>query len=314
VPATRLALGACALLLTAGLWGSNHVVARAIHEMVPLPALVFWRWAIALTILTPAAWWEIKRYREPLLRQSWDIAIGGTIGVGVFSYLLIGGAYQSLALEVGIINATTPVWVAILAWVYGQSRTGWEGWIGLLLALVGTVTILAKGSASTLGALDIRLGNLWSLLGAIAFAWFSLRVRTWSREIGPLSLTAATAWAGLIGVMLPVYLISLLFGGPLLVHEGSDLPYALSATAYVALGPTLLGNVGYLYGVSALGPERAAAFIYLSPIFSAILSVIWLGETLQSFHFAGFSMIFSGLLLVNDDQRRVAQVRSGANK
>ena len=36
-------LGTLALIATAALWGSNHVVARAAREAVPLPALVFWR-------------------------------------------------------------------------------------------------------------------------------------------------------------------------------------------------------------------------------------------------------------------------------
>jgi len=40
------------------------------------------------------------------------LIVGGAVGVGLFSYLLLGGAYQSLAIEVGFINATTPVWVA----------------------------------------------------------------------------------------------------------------------------------------------------------------------------------------------------------
>jgi drug/metabolite transporter (DMT)-like permease len=143
----------------------------------------------------------------------------------------------------------------------------------------------------------------------MTFAWFSLRVRTWGRDIGSLSLTAATAWAGLFSVMLPAYLIWLLFGGVPFAYQAGDLPNALSAMAFVALGPTLMGNVGYLYGVTVLGPHRAAAFIYLSPVFSAILSVALLGEVLQPFHLVGFVMIIAGLLLVSFDQRQVA--RSG---
>ena len=51
--------------------------------------------------------------------------IGGVVGVGLFSYLLLGGAYQSLAIEVGFINATTPVWVLLLGpvrWAAASSR------------------------------------------------------------------------------------------------------------------------------------------------------------------------------------------------
>ena len=81
--------------------------------MVPLPALVFWRWLPAAVILTIVA--------LPALRQAWPVIrprlggliAGGTVGVGLFSYCLLGGAYQSLAIEVGFINATTPVWVLV---------------------------------------------------------------------------------------------------------------------------------------------------------------------------------------------------------
>jgi drug/metabolite transporter (DMT)-like permease len=101
--------GTSALIATAALWGSNHVVARAARDAVPLPALVFWRWLPAAVILTIFA--------LPALRQAWPmirsrlggLVVGGAVGVGVFSYLLLGGAYQSLAIEVGFINATTPV-------------------------------------------------------------------------------------------------------------------------------------------------------------------------------------------------------------
>jgi drug/metabolite transporter (DMT)-like permease len=41
--------------------------------------------------------------------------------------------------------------------------------------------------------------------------------------------------------------------------------------------PTLLGN---LFGVSTTGPARAAAFLHLSPLFSAALSILWLDEQL----------------------------------
>jgi len=305
---THMAMGVAALLLTALLWGSNHVVARAVHDTVPLSALVFWRWALALVLLTPLAWHQIRRDREPLMRQRREIAIGGIVGVGLFSFLLIGGAYQSLALEVGMINATTPAWVAVLAWGMGQSLPGWRCWTGLALAFTGTALILTQGSLAVLGALDIRIGNLWSLLGAMAFAWFSLRIKVWSREIGALSLTAATAWAGLLAVMLPVYVMSLVLGGAAFAHETPDLPGAISAIAFIGLGPTLLGNIGYLFGVTVLGPQRAAAFIYLSPVFSAVLSVIWLGEVLHSYHLIGFALIVAGLILVNLDRRQPASL------
>ena len=194
-------LGTLALIATAALWGSNHVVARAAREAVPLPALAFWRWLPAAAILTVIA--------LPAMRQAWPairarftgLVVGGAIGVGLFSYFLLGGAYQSLAIEVGFINATTPVWVLLLGrWMGEGHLTAGVKW-GVALAFAGTLLIISKGQPQTLTELKFSLGNLWSLLAAISFAWFSIRIRDWSRTIAPLPLMVVTGWSGLIVVI-----------------------------------------------------------------------------------------------------------------
>lgn len=291
-------LGTLALIVTAALWGSNHVVARAAREAIPLPSLVFWRWLPAAVLLTLVA--------LPTLREAWPtirprlggLIIGGAVGVGLFSYLLLGGAYQSLAIEVGFINATTPLWVLLLGlWMGGGKLTAGMKW-GLALAFAGTLLIITKGHQEALTALSFSVGNLWSLLAAMAFAWFSIRARDWSRTIAPLALTVVTAWSGLIVVMLPVYIVWIVLGGPWLVWNAADTGFALTTIAFIALGPTMLGNLFYLYGVARIGPARAAAFLYLSPLFSAAFSIGWLGEELAWYHVAGFSAILSGLIFL----------------
>jgi drug/metabolite transporter (DMT)-like permease len=193
--AASRSLGSAALIATAALWGSNHVVARAAREVVPLPSLVFWRWGLASLALLVIA--------LPALRQAWpairprlpELTLGGAIGVGVFSYLLLGGVYQSLALEVGFINATTPMWVLLIGLVTRQSEEALTPSLvcGLALAFAGTLLIICKGRLDALTLVRFSLGNLWSLLAAITFAWFSLRVRDWSRTIPALPLMVVTA-------------------------------------------------------------------------------------------------------------------------
>lgn len=300
-------LGTLALIATAALWGSNHVVARAARDAVALPALVFWRWLAAAIILTVIA--------LPSLRESWPairprlggLVMGSAVGVGLFSYFLLGSAYQSLAIEVGFINATTPVWVLLLGlWMGGGNLSaGMQG--GIALAFAGTLLIICKGQPQAVTELKFSLGNFWSLLAAISFAWFSIRIRDWSRAIAPLPLTVVTAWSGLIVVMLPVYLVWVASGGPWLVWNEADIGFALAATGYVGLGPTMLGNLFYLYGVASLGPPRAAAFLYLSPLFSAAFSIGWLGERLAWYHVAGLAAILAGLMMLG----RFAPKRTG---
>jgi len=297
-------LGTLALIATAALWGSNHVVARAARDAIPLPALVFWRWFPAAVILTIVAL-PALRDAGPMIRpRLGGLILGGAVGVGLFSYLLLGGAYQSLAIEVGFINATTPVWVLLLGVWMGGGRLAVGMLGGLALAFAGTLLIISKGQLQAFTELRFSLGNFWSLLAAIAFAWFSIRVRDWTRVIAPLPLTVVTAWSGVIVVMLPVYLVWVASGGPWLVWQDADLGFALATAAYIGLAPTMLGNLFYLYGVATLGPARAAAFLYLSPLFSAGLSVLWLGERLAWYHLAGIAAIFAGLYVLGRSARR----------
>ena len=67
----------------------------------------------------------------------------------------------------------------------------------------------------------------------------------------------------------------------------------------------MLGNFFYSYGVALIGPTRAAAFLYLSPLFSAALSIGWLGEQLAWYHVAGFAAIFAGLIILGYPNQRV---------
>jgi drug/metabolite transporter (DMT)-like permease len=289
-------LGTLALIATAALWGSNHVVARAARDAAPLQALVFWRWLPALLILTAVAWPGLRRCWPDIRARLGALTIGGVVGVGLFSFLLIGGAYQSPAIEVGFINATTPVWVVLLSRMMGQGEITPRGYLGFALAFIGTILIIGKGDLAQLTRLQFNLGNLWSLLAAISFAWFSIRVRDWSPVIETLPLTVVTAWAGLIVVSLPVYTIWVATGGPWFAWSDADMAVSLGAIAYTGLGPTMLGNVFYLYGVATNGPTRAAGFLYLSPLCTAVFSIVWLGEHLAWYHVVGIAAIFAGLM------------------
>ncbi|MCZ8321039.1 MAG: DMT family transporter [Novosphingobium sp.] len=290
--------GIIALVATAALWGSNHVVARAVRDMIPLPSLVFWRWFLGASLLTLIALPALRRAWPQLKQLRADLIIWGIIGVGLFSYLLLGGAYYSLALEVGLINATTPIWTAALGALFGTERLSGRALGGLVLALTGTIIIALKGDLTALGQLRFGFGNILSLLAAISFAAFSLRVRVWSKSIDPLSMTVATAWAGIVVVMLPVYIIAGTLTGNWFVQPGADVVLSAAAVGYMAVGPTMIGNLLYLYGVGITGPTRAASFLYLSPVFSAALAILLLGERLEWFHLVGVVVIAAGLWLL----------------
>jgi drug/metabolite transporter (DMT)-like permease len=298
-------LGICAALATAILWGSNHVVSRAMREIIPLPSFVFWRWFLALLILTFIFRNELLKNRDFISKNAKGLAISGALGVGLFSYLLIGGAYTSPAVEVGLLNATTPIWIALIGILLGIQKTRSLTWLGLLVSLCGTALVVTRGDLETAKNLTFGLGNILTLSAAIVFAWFSIKIRIYSRECGALVLTIVTAWAGIIIVLLPAYVISLAYGLPLIVNEGFSLSGALAGLLYAALFPTMLGNVFFLFGVKSIGPSNTSVFLYLSPVFSALFALEFLNEPLQWFHIAGFCVVVLGLVLIGLANRKI---------
>jgi drug/metabolite transporter (DMT)-like permease len=67
--------------------------------------------------------------------------------------------------------------------------------------------------------------------------------------------------------------------------------------AYIVIGPAFLAYKFYTSGVSTLGPNKAGMFFYWIPIATAIMATMFLDESLQLFHFAGFCLVGLGLRL-----------------
>jgi drug/metabolite transporter (DMT)-like permease len=81
--------------------------------------------------------------------------------------------------------------------------------------------------------------------------------------------------------------------------HASRSPLAPAAIGHTGLIPTMVGNVFFLFGVAANGAARAAIFLYLSPLFSAGLAIVWLGEEIARYCLAGVVAILTGLYLVS---------------
>jgi drug/metabolite transporter (DMT)-like permease len=78
---------------------------------------------------------------------------------------------------------------------------------------------------------------------------------------------------------------------------------------YVAVGPSLLSYLFYNRGIELLGANRAGQFMYLVPAFGTLFAVIFLGESLHSYHAVGIALIAAGVALAS----RKTSVRRAAS-
>jgi drug/metabolite transporter (DMT)-like permease len=74
---------------------------------------------------------------------------------------------------------------------------------------------------------------------------------------------------------------------------------AFLAIAYVSTLPSVVAQVFYIRGVELIGGNRAGVFMHLIPLFGAVLAIVFLGERLHAYHFAGFALILVGVWLAS---------------
>lgn len=301
VPETRsrsLLLAYIGLTLTPLFWAGNAVVGRGVVDTIPPLSLSFWRWVLALLILLPVG---LPRVRQqwPLVQQHWRaLVLLAALSVSAFNSLLYLAAQTTTALNISLVNATIPVMVALLAWAILGERIRREQALGIVLAMTGILAIVSHGDLQRFTALSFQPGDLIMVTAVMSWGLFSVLLRRQAVPMEPIAFLTVQIALGIL-VLLPFYLLDLLFFSGGFVLQ----PSVAAPLIYVAIFPGILAYAFWNNGVLRVGPSRAAMFMYLTPMFGAILAGVFLGERLSAFHLVGAVLIFLGLVLTTRPQR-----------
>jgi drug/metabolite transporter (DMT)-like permease len=290
--------GHAAVVLAAFVWGTNHVATRALSEEVPLVALTFWRWAIAVAFMVPIAWRWIRRDAALLRGNARGIMLAGLNGMGVFGLAISAAPYYTTAANVSLISSTTPLWVLLIAALTRIEAITRRQAAGIAIAFAGTAHIVFAGDWTRVATIEFAAGDVIAVAAAILWAIFSFQMKRLPREIHPLATTACCAASGLV-LLAALYLAWGLSGRPWFRQDGAVLPdaRAMLLVGYIAMGPSLLGNLSFTAGVQRVGAATAGALLYMTPVVATVLAVTVLGEALHLFHAVGIACIATGLVM-----------------
>ncbi|MBY6034491.1 DMT family transporter [Marinobacter daepoensis] len=299
MPTSGQSLAYIGLVLTPLFWAGNAVVARGTVGDIPPLSMSFWRWVLALAILLPFGLPGILRHRRVIRAHLGSIVALATFSVAAFNSLLYAAAMTTTATNIALINATIPIFVALLAWILLGDRTHPIQVAGIGMAIVGILCVIARGDLSVLTGLQAQSGDL-IMVGAV-FCWglFSVLLRRQAVPLPALTFLTIQILVGAL-VLLPVYLTDLLFfSGGFEVSQTTLLPLL-----FFAIFPGILAYAFWNHGVHSIGPSRTAIFMYLTPVYASVLAIIFLGESLSLFHLAGGSLILGGLILATRSSQR----------
>jgi drug/metabolite transporter (DMT)-like permease len=278
------------------LWAGNAVLGRMVSAMIPPMALNLLRWALVFLILLPMAGSVLRRGSAlwPQWRHFALLGLLGTSGYNALNYLAL---HTSSAINVTLVGASTPVWMLLIGrLLFGQSISARQ-LLGAALSIAGVLLVLSRGDWQVLAQLQLVPGDFYVLLASVGWAvysWLLAHPRAESASIRSDWKTFLLAQV-VFGLLWSTLFASAEWG---LAPAPIDWGWPLVATlAYVAVGPAIIAYACFGAGLRRAGPHVAAHFINLSPLFTALLSALFLGEAPHLFHALAFVLILSGIAL-----------------
>jgi drug/metabolite transporter (DMT)-like permease len=282
-------------------WAGNFVVGRALRFDAPPVALTFWRWSVALLVLAPFTWRHL-RLQWPVIRRAWKIIVLLALFATALQHIpYYWGLSQTTATNAALLNSASPVFIVVLSVLLLHERLSAVAYAGIALSVAGVFVIVGRGDLQTIRALHLNGGDIWVLLGTLSWAGYTVCLRWRPPELRGLDLLALIAAASVI-VLAPLYIVEIAAGKYLKVSAAS-----LMGIAYVGVVASVLAYVAWNRGVARVGPARAGPFMYLMLLFTPLLSIAFLGERVQTYHFAGAALIIAGIYLATTARKSAQQ-------
>jgi drug/metabolite transporter (DMT)-like permease len=289
-PSRWLANQPCLLLALASLfWAGNIVLARHVAGHVPPLTLSCVRWIGTFLMLWPFARPHLKQ-DWPVLRARWPLllllALTGFAANNALSYWAM---QYTQALNGLLIQSSTPLFVALWSLLLFGVRLTAGQLIGIVISLIGVLVILLRGDLGALAAIQFNRGDLMFAGALLVFGLYSALMSR-RPKVHQLSLISFCTAAGALLL------------APLAVWEYStgsvlrpDLE-SLLTLGYVVVFASTLAYLFFNRGISLIGPNRAAPFLHLVPVFGSVLAIVLLGEELKPFHLIGYALVLAGVL------------------
>lgn len=271
------------LVVLSALWGASFLFMRlAAPEFGPV-VLAELRIAIAGLVLLPIL---MMRSGAGELRVHWKkLVTVGSLNTAI-PFMLF--PYATLYLTAGftaILNATTPLFAAIIAFLWLSAALSASRVIGLVIGFAGVVVLVwNKAGLDTSVTLAIVAGIVASLFYGIGANY----TKKYLQGIGSLAIATGSQIAAALLLL------------PAAIALWPDDPVsAKSWAAVIALGVFCTGIAYVLYYrlIANVGPASAVTVTYLVPGFAVLWGAIFIDERLTTNMMIGCTIILLGTAL-----------------
>lgn len=274
-------------LLAVLIWSINAVVSKVSATAIDPAAISFYRWALALIVLTPFVLPGALRNWPAIRANWWKLMILGLLGMVLYQSLAYYAAHSVSALFMGILNSLIPL-LTVLIGIFVLRVAPTVGIaLGSILSLGGLVWLVSAGQPELLLQHGIGKGELMMFAASASYALYGVLTKRWAIPLPNWQSLYVQIVFGVV-LLLPNFLMA-----QDVQLTSQNIPLVLFAGIPASIAAPFL----WIQGVMRLGANKASIFMNLAPVFTAIIAVLFLHEQLHSYHLIGGGVALLGVIL-----------------
>lgn len=291
-PRVRIALAFAAVYL---IWGSTYLTIRLAIDTMP-PMLMAGVRFLTAGLLLFAFTHRSGAPRERLTWRQWRSAsiIGACLLLGGNGIVTWGEQYVHTGLA-ALIVATVPLWMAILAPLFGGAWVRRSAAIGVVIGLAGAVLLLRPG-----GAAPTEWQTFIVPLSPVLWACGSLYAQ---RAPVPRQALTATAMEMIAGGLL-LGLAGLALGEAGHTHLNAVSGESLFALVYLIVFGSLVAYTAYVWLLHHVSATAVSTYAYVNPLVAVLLGAWVLGEAITWLTVVAGLMIIVAVALILSSRMR----------
>ena len=270
------------LVLLAAIWGSSFLFMRVgTPEFGPILFMAL-RTSIAALFLYPLM--VIKKQSNQLTGHWPKMMVLGALNTAI-PFALFGFAILSLSAGVtSVLNATTPMFGALVAYFWLKDKLSITAVAGLLLGFIGVYFLMSDKLSQDSQA--VLLPTLAVLGATLCYGISASFTKRYFSDVSALPLATGSQVAASI-LLVPIALFFL--------PESILSMKAIASVGALGIVCTGVAYILFFRLIAALGPAKAISVTYLIPVFGLCWGAIFLGEPITANIILGGLLILSGV-------------------
>ena len=282
-------------------YGAGFTVAKIVMPSLIQPkGFILIRVAV-VTILFWLSYFGGKNFRTKIDRKDWrTLILCAIFGVATNQLLFFQGLNLTSPIHASLMMLSTPILVSLFAVYALHEKLSVNKIIGLILGVSGAVILVLLGGKDKV-ATNALLGDVFVLMNATSYAIYLVIAKPLMTKYRPIIVIR---W---------IFLIGLLVVFPFGISEFTEINWHMfsfkeyAAVAFIVICCTFFTYLWNIYALRILSPATAGAYIYLQPVFAALIAVFFYFEHLSWTKVIASIFIFAGVYFVSKRKATIAQ-------